>query len=199
LRDELSGWVQALNSYKGGKGSDRQFFLTVWSGTPSSVDRKSQDAPTFLDKPFLAITGTIQPDVVQAFLHESRWDDGFIDRILFAYPEVQIANSWTEDEVFSATTEAVEELFLRLYGLDFNPDEPHVVVLDPEAKRLWVEWYESNQRELKEIEENIRGVWAKMPSQCARLILIAHLTRWAAGETPDGDIVDRHSLVGRIF
>ena len=32
--------VAGMNQYKGGKGSDRQFFLTAHSGMPWSIDRK---------------------------------------------------------------------------------------------------------------------------------------------------------------
>lgn len=33
-KDELTGWVRALDQYKGGKGSDRQSWLSVWSNSP---------------------------------------------------------------------------------------------------------------------------------------------------------------------
>ena len=69
-RDELSGWAQSMNSYKGGKGSDRQFFLSLWSSMATAVDRVSEVNPLILDQPFLAITGMIQPDTVEALLHE---------------------------------------------------------------------------------------------------------------------------------
>ena len=106
-RDELSGFAQSMNSYRSGKGADRQFFLSTWSGAPSSVDRKSQRAPLFLDRPFLAITGTIQPDCVRALLHDQKWDDGFIDRFLFSYPDMQPVPGWTEAVVDDYVKEAV--------------------------------------------------------------------------------------------
>ena len=42
VMDELTGWVDRMNAYRGGKGADRQFFLSCWSGEPAIVDRKSQ-------------------------------------------------------------------------------------------------------------------------------------------------------------
>jgi hypothetical protein len=42
MRDELTGWARSMNQYKaGGKGSDRQFWLSAWSNYPWYVDRKS--------------------------------------------------------------------------------------------------------------------------------------------------------------
>jgi len=144
-RDELSGFAQALNAYKGGKGADRQFFLSTWSGTPASVDRKKQDEPLFLDRPFLAITGTIQPDCIQALLHEAQWDDGFLDRFLFAFPDYQPVREWTEEVVSDVTHESVETLFERLYGLEMEEDGPAIVTFNEEAKSLWIDWYNHTQ------------------------------------------------------
>ncbi|MBT4497333.1 MAG: DUF3987 domain-containing protein [Gemmatimonadetes bacterium] len=193
-RDELSGWAQSMNAYKGGKGSDRQFFLSVWSGVSSSVDRKKQDQALFMDRPFLAITGAIQPDTVRSLVHDAQWDDGFLDRILFAYPNPIIPDRWTDDAVSVETESAIERLFENLFGLSLEPDGPSVVDLDDSGKKLWIEWYNHHQSELKDVAENLRGPWAKMPNQCGRLILIAHLTRWAAGEAVEKQVADQISV-----
>src|SRR5215217_3774818 len=41
-RDELAGWVRSMDQYKGGKGSDRQHWLNLWSTDEVVVDRKSR-------------------------------------------------------------------------------------------------------------------------------------------------------------
>ena len=53
-----------------------------------------------------------------------------------------------------------------------------------------MEWYEHHQAELAQVKEALRGPWAKMSSQCARLILISHLTAWAAEETPSPETAE---------
>jgi hypothetical protein len=40
-RDELVGWARSFNQYRGGKGADRSFWLSCWSGQPVVVDRKT--------------------------------------------------------------------------------------------------------------------------------------------------------------
>src|SRR5262249_38983310 len=68
IRGELSGLVASLNQYKGGKGADRQFYLSLWDGDTIAVDRKSdharEGAPLFVIHPFGSIFGSLQPDVV---------------------------------------------------------------------------------------------------------------------------------------
>jgi hypothetical protein len=45
-RDELVGWVKSMDQYKaGGKGAERQYWLSAWSNRPVSVDRKGQSRP----------------------------------------------------------------------------------------------------------------------------------------------------------
>jgi len=194
-RDELSAFAQSLNAYKGGKGADRQFFLSLWSGSQTQIDRKNMEEPLILDSPLLAITGTIQPDCMRALLHEENWDDGFLDRFLFAIPDSRPAGKWTEKIVEQDTRESVEKIFRRLYDLKMEKGQPVVIDFDKEAKALWIDWYDFTQKESEEIPDALRGVWSKMTGHCGRLILISHLCRWAADEVDDPCIVDKTSVV----
>ena len=40
IRDELSGWIASMDQYKGGKGAERQAYLSLWSSTALKIDRK---------------------------------------------------------------------------------------------------------------------------------------------------------------
>jgi hypothetical protein len=41
IKDELTGWIKAMDQYKaGGKGADRQFYLSGWSRKSYVNDRK---------------------------------------------------------------------------------------------------------------------------------------------------------------
>src|SRR5262249_44706682 len=41
VRDELTAWARAMNQYKGGKGADRQQWLSFWNGATAVINRKS--------------------------------------------------------------------------------------------------------------------------------------------------------------
>ena len=82
LRNELTAWVLAMNQNKGGRGTDRQSWLSVWSGAPVMVNRKSRQDPIMLHHPFLCVTGCIPPDMLGDLTDERGRDDGFIHRIL---------------------------------------------------------------------------------------------------------------------
>ena len=87
VKDELTGWIRGMNQYKGGKGSDKQFYLSCWSGQAAIVDRKSQSEPVIVPRPFLNVLGGIQPDMLSVLMDEYGRADGFMDRIVFSFPE----------------------------------------------------------------------------------------------------------------
>jgi putative DNA primase/helicase len=58
-KDELTGWVRGMDQYKaGGKGADRQHWLSVWFNQAIVVDRKGrQGDPTYVERPWVSLVG----------------------------------------------------------------------------------------------------------------------------------------------
>src|SRR5581483_11654330 len=84
--DELTGLVHSMNQYKGGHGADKQHWLSFWGGASITVNRKKQD-PLFIAKPVVNIIGCLPPDMLNELTDERGRQDGFIHRILFAFPD----------------------------------------------------------------------------------------------------------------
>ncbi len=197
IRDELTAWVKSLNQYKSGRGADRQFFLSCWSNAPAPVDRKGKK-PIFLPRPFLSVCGCIPPDVLNDLLDEENRADGFVDRILFSYPE-SVDQSWTDAEISDEATRTVRQCFEKLSELAFDEDgEPVLLALDSVARATFVRWYNTHYAELNlpEFPEALQGPWGKMPGQCTRLILIIHCVHQATEGA--GKLVDEQSVLAGI-
>ena len=183
-RDELAGWVKAMDQYKaGGKGSERQFWLSAWSNEPTSVDRKSQQGPVSVLKPFVGVVGAIQPDVL-GDLAENR-EDGMLERFLFAYPRTLNA-LWTEDDVSEDALAGYRELYRRLRELNMQRDEDGdpaevPVAFSPEAKESYVEVYNQHRKEMATagFPRYLRGVWAKLEAYTLRITLVLACCRFA--------------------
>jgi hypothetical protein len=94
------------------------------------VDRKTHDHPIILGRSFLAVSGTIQPDVVRSLVHSAGWDDGFLDRILFAFPSCSVPMEWSCNEVSETTHADVKAAFDRLYALEMDHGEPAPLQMD---------------------------------------------------------------------
>jgi hypothetical protein len=190
-KDELTGWVRSHDQYKaGGKGADRQHWLSVWSNQAIVVDRKSrQGDPTYVERPWVSLVGGIQP----AMLPElgGSMEDGLLDRFLFAFPK----HSHTDlsDSEIGADTEAqYADLYDKLSSLRMVEDEtgqeaPNVVPMSREARRLFKEIHDEIGRETLEpgFPLRLQGVWAKMRGYLARISLVLALCRSVEQNEPE--------------
>jgi hypothetical protein len=201
VQDELTALIQAMNQFKGGRGSDRQFWLKVWSGSPHTIDRRKDQmedrGPLRLENPYVTVFGNIIPENVPTLSEERGKPDGFLDRFLFSYPETVFPGDWS-DNIISPEAEAgfracMEKLRAK------SPAEP--LLLTPDARREWIRWYNGHNREVRGEHFPIMliGPWAKLRGYCARLALIVHAMRWACGEAGENiEAVDAESVRGAV-
>ncbi len=189
-RDELVGWVKSFDQYKGGgKGADRQVYLSMYSNRPISVDRKGQREPLAVLRPFVSVIGSIQPSVLPD-LAEGR-EDGMMERFLFAYPDA-INALWTEDEISDGALTAYRDLYGKLRGLSMAMDDlgdpvEVPVAISPDAKQVFVDQYNAHRTEMGTpgFPRNLRSPWAKLEGYFARLTLIAACCRIAENGDPE--------------
>ena len=151
VRDELMGLVAGLNQYKGGKGADRQFYLSLWSGEAIIIDRKSdksqRGAPLYVRDPFAGLIGTIQPDVLERMRGESVRgvsppDDGFLDRFAVTFPAClpDIGEEWREvsEEALEDWSTVVRKLLgLAMVAQDDGGMRPFFVRLTDSGRAAW--------------------------------------------------------------
>ncbi len=212
IRDELAAWLLSFNQYKaGGKGSDRQFYLSVWSGSPVSVDRiKDKDAePLYVRFPCLTVVGTIQPSVFDKFRGDS--DDGFYDRVLFCFPDELplVGEQWST--IDPARAERWDEALrdLRAYKMQNDPghssQRPYFLHLNLDAKCRWQEWTErvAEMVNAPDFDPAIRGPAVKLSGYAARFALVVHMLRTVYGESLgneiDGEDMKRGAELGAYF
>ena len=199
LMDEVTAWILAMNQYKGGKGNDRQFWLSAWSGAPGKVDRKGTAAEVgsiIVPHPFINVFGGIQPDMLVELCDEKKREDGFIHRLLFSYPS---PCPWSERippspsmELETAWKDVIEWMYSNLQ-MHLEADElprPYVVRPTEEAMAVLERWYVEHSREKnhQDFPYQMVGPWSKMRSYYFRICLIVHCLRRACGETAEEDV-----------
>jgi hypothetical protein len=205
VRDELTGWIGDMNAYRGGKGSDREFYLSAWSGTGDAVDRKKDhdDGPLTLSDPNLNVIGGMVPDNLRS-LRGDRGDqegknDGFFDRVLFCWPEDVPAVGETWAELAPETALIWELVTVNMLRLAMQPVvkdskavgyRPYYVRLTPEGRQAWQEFTETHAAEQNDpaFPNHLRGPWAKLKAYCARFALVLHYLRWACNELPAEEV-----------
>ena len=180
--DELAGWFKNFNRYN--KGSEMEFWLSSWNGKQITIDRKSSE-PILISRPFISVGGTIQNALIKELGGGSRSDNGFIDRILFAFPKDGAKAHFSEvdvEERHLINWNTIINNILSIeqqYDEDGNP-EPKTLRLSEEARDLYTTWYDENADESNEFDDDsLSGLFSKFSNYCIRFSLILHMLRYA--------------------
>lgn len=180
--DELAGWFKNFNRYN--KGSESEFWLSIWSGKPINIDRKTGDA-VFISRPFVSVGGTIQNGLLKELAKDNRTQNGFIDRILFVIPENLQKEYWNDNELPGVITDSWQKIISNLLALPCTFDEtitpaPKVLQFAPNAKAILLDWQRHNTDLCNNAEsEAIGSMYSKMDMYVVRLALILELLQWA--------------------
>jgi hypothetical protein len=198
--DELAGWFKNFNRYN--KGSEMEFWLSVWSGKPINIDRKTGE-PVFIPKPFISVCGTIQNGILNELAKESRTQNGFIDRILFVIPDNMQKEYWSETDLSSDVSANWRSILTKLLQLPIKYDEtlspnPLVLKFTPTAKQILVEWQKVNTDLINDTEnDTLNSIYSKLEMHIVRLALILELMRYACNES-DKQAISVESIQGAI-
>lgn len=198
--DELAGWFKNFNRYN--KGSEGEFWISVWSGKPINIDRKTSD-PILITKPFVSVAGTIQTAILNELAKNNRSKNGFIDRILFVVLENLQKEPWSETELQDCHIENWKNIISNLLVLTTENDEnfnpvPKVLRLIPEAKKLLFEWQKTNTNLCNNTEnEALKGIYSKLDIHVCRLALILEMMHYACGLS-DKSAISVKSVQGAI-
>ena len=180
FRDELSGWLGAMNKYKFGN-SDSHFWLECYVGNSYTADRvKFADNQINIPHLLVSIFGSIQPrKVVEGFLNTT--EDGLVSRFIWAYP----APIPPENPKNSVDNTLVKKVLFFLDDL-LNPYTPEpekqkrCYSLDPGALACFKDWRKNFLTELRKMDEdNLIYFLGKAPGTVLRLALILELL-WLA-------------------
>ena len=202
VRDELSGWLRAMD--KTGREGDREFFLEAWQGsggfTYDRIGRGTLHVPALC----LSVFGSIQPgklkEYVQGALRGGVADDGLLQRLqVVVWPE--IGSEWTNvDRVpdVSARNE-VSEIFRALDGAtpsELGAETDHHTIpalrFSLEAQELSDEWRAELEHRVRSSEMESTPAFeshiAKYRSLMPALALVFHLIAVVAGDGPVNSI-----------
>lgn len=177
-RDELAGWINDFGRYS--KSGEQQLFLSTWSGTVPRIDRKQKRGGTIPKTAFLSIAGTIQPGILNTLAADGRNVNGFMDRLLFAYPVQQEIPRWSEQELPANITTRWGEILGRLMALE---GDPGIIPLSRDAKAVWSDFYDAISDRINTLngdgDEGRAGILAKQISYTLRFSLIMEMAAWA--------------------
>ena len=205
--DEIMGMFNTVNRYSQSNLID--IYLSSFSGEPIRYMRKSSNLHCVITHPFINLIGTTQTLRIPELYAKGLDKNGFLDRVLFAYPKRQQVSMWIYDESAQKQgtvqyAETWSRILEKVSSLECNLSangEGQLKVIDFEA---------SARRRLYEWRNNIMSNLNQMPFECgdesreakrahivARLALNLQALRWACGES-HLQFIDLASVEGAI-
>ena len=187
--DELAGWIGSLDAYTK-SNKDEAGWLSLHSGAPLTVDRKTGKPTIYIERPTVSIVGGIQPGVFAKLFSgnagKRKTQSGMTQRLLICEPTLR-PKVWSERDISEPTKKAMFEVVKNLVDLSPNisPDgdrDPYHIVMDHEAKATWKRFFNDHNDETYKSTGAIRAHWGKLEAYAARLALILHLVEFADRE-----------------
>lgn len=179
LRDELSGWIKDLNKYR--EGSDLETYLSCWANLQITLNRKTAKS-SFVPKAYVPIIGGVQPSILSLHYTPENKDNGFIDRWLLCYPDLQV-EKYNENEMSDELIDWYSEYIIGLYDIikntltDFNADgniKAKYFIFSKEAKIEWIRIFNkiTDLQNSEEENEYMKSILPKQKSYVARFALL---------------------------
>jgi len=191
--DELYQWIKNFNRYS--SGSATEFWLSVFSGTQIIIDRKGQE-PILISEPSISVCGGIQPSILNELQKDNKGQNGFIDRLLFAFPDNLQKEIWSETEIPQAYIEKWELIINNLLNLNLNFEngelKPTILDFSIFAKDILRAWQQKNTELINDtVSASLAGIYNKLEIYVIRFALIIELLTKATEKPLFNDEVEK--------
>ncbi|MFV5685104.1 DUF3987 domain-containing protein [Flavobacterium sp. GB2R13] len=191
--DELNGWLKNFNRYN--SSGEAETYLSLWSGTQITTDRASGKSLR-LEDPCLSVIGSTQISVLKDFGKDGRSTNGFMDRLLFVYPNEEKILRWNIEQVNKVLFNNYTTLIHNLIDLgDDDPNISNVFTMETDAKEYLFRW--QNNRPDKFFFDYERSVEIKLQQYVLRFALILQLIH-STVQSESKNQVDVSSIKGAI-
>ncbi len=195
IKDEATGWLSQMNAYRGGRGDDRQFFLSCFTGQCAKVDRKNHPdgLPIVLSHPFLNILSTIQPDLLFKLCTGNVSLDGLLERFLYSFPDAAPIPFYSDHGIGDPTRKHWQELCDQLSLLESayvsgSGYVPVVCSFTVEAKACWTDNLNNKliqEARIADLPKGLRAYVPKLKMYFGRFALLLELLKNAILKEPD--------------
>ena len=178
--NELSGWFGTFDKYSGGK-SDEPKWLEAWDGEAFVDDRIG--AERYAKHAAVSIAGTIQPPVFKRTLTTAHYENGLVQRFLWAKPPL-LPSRFVTQGVSDRLDAKMRSLFRKLTELEMDGNgDPVPVYVDAEGTTIYQRWQDQVAEEVAELSESdpLRSAYSKLNLYAVRFALLFHLIDTVSG------------------
>lgn len=182
--DELHGWIKNFNRYN--NSGEAETYLSLWSGSTISTDRASGKSLRIED-PFIGVIGSTQIPILKEFAKEGRSANGFMDRLLFVYPDNQKSIKWNINEVDEVIFQNYFSIISNLIDLRLDENnEGYIIPIEKNAKKYLFNW--QNNRPDDYLFDYERSIEVKLQNYVIRFALILQLIYYTSDKASKSEI-----------
>jgi len=192
VRDEGIGWIKSMNQYKQ-NGSEQEFWLECHTGGSHKVNRRNNHngRAIYIPHIFASVLGGTQPGLLAQFAEGDKMHNGFLARILFAFPpNMKKAKYSTEypadiweinwDRIINRLLSIPCRMRERQDEFDDFVVDPILIPLSAQAKNLYRVYYDQLADKVNEADDEVvKATLTKFDSHVLRIALILHFLYWA--------------------
>lgn len=190
-QDEISRWTK--NSMRYTKGMDESTFWNErYNHNDLIYNRKSEDYNIVVEEPLISVIGGTQIEQLKHLIDGDKTENGFMSRLLFAYPLDQKIELAEDDNVPEQELDWWSSLIEDILNLKVIYDEKETTIIprnlkfSKEAKDQYMEWKKENIQMINEMNESgdiiLGSYFGKLSTALGRLCLIVQTERWSCGE-----------------
>ena len=179
--DELMTWISNFNRYN--NGSEESYWLSNFSS--KSYTRDTIKHGVFcIKQPFTSVIGTIQPSVLSELGKGNKLNNGFIDRILFTYPENLKIQSWSKNKLNEKVYSKWQLHVAKMLAFPFDIEKGSTLInFNKDAEEMLYKWQAEQTKNCNEIDnEIVTGIHTKMEVYAIRFSLILQMLYYVSGE-----------------
>jgi hypothetical protein len=202
-RDELSGWIKDLNKYRA--GSDLETFLSCWSNQQINLTRKTAKS-SFVPKAYVPIIGGVQPSILSMHYTSENKENGFIDRWLLCYPELQVER-YNEEEISEKLLEWYKNYIISLFNNirdnwvkfdDYGNIINYKCRFNEESKKEWIRIFNkiTDLQNSENENEYLKSILPKQKSYVARFALLLNVLYCYDDGNTNPDYVTKKAILG---
>lgn len=183
--DELMGFFNSINRYNNGQFLEQ--LLSAWSGQRIVVTRKTTDEILSIDFPNINLVGTMQTKRCPELFNDKYEKMGFLDRMLFCYPEDLPIDDWNPQDLTRASDNGAAADWKKILSA-LNDVQIGAVTreFDSKAFEVLCSWRNKIKDEVSASEnrEFVSSRQLKRPTMVVRTALTLQAMRDAAEDMP---------------
>jgi len=201
LKDELAGFFKDMNKYR--EGGDLEHWLSSWSGKEINLNRKTAKS-SFVEKAYLPIMGGIQPSILDSFHTDENKDNGFLDRMLFTFPEIEI-EKYSDKEMSQQVLDWYESYINTFYqstkrNIKYSEGgtiEPIIAKFTLEANAEWIRIFNeiTDVQNGEDESESMKSMLPKQKAYICRFALIINTLASHSDKSINKDVIEVDSVL----